>query len=95
MDSLSTVVASLFVWISAHLHVVNADFKEPNYQPEIKFIPHKELSKRSFVLYPLREISPDWIDPRTKKNIDYFIKNLQSNNEITKLSENGITNHVK
>ena len=58
-------------------------------------IPHRELSKRSFVLYPLREICPDWIDPRTKKNIDYLIKNLQSNNEITKLSENGITNHVK
>ena len=58
-------------------------------------IPHKELSKRSFVLYPLREIYPDWIDPRTKKNIDYLIKNLQSNNEITKLSENGITNYVK
>ena len=45
MDSLSTVVASLFVWISSHLYVVNADFKEPNYQPEIKFMPHKELSK--------------------------------------------------
>ena len=58
-------------------------------------IPHKELSKRSFVLYPLREICPDWIDPRTKKNIDYLIKNLQSNNEITKLSQNGITNYVK
>jgi len=45
MDSLSTVVASLFVWISSHLYVVNVDYKEPNYQPEIKFMSHKELSK--------------------------------------------------
>ena len=45
MDSLSTLTASLFIWISSHLHVVNADFKEPNYQPEIKFVSHEELSK--------------------------------------------------
>ncbi len=45
MDSLSIVIASLSIWISSHLYVVNADFKEPNYQPEIKFISHEELSK--------------------------------------------------
>ena len=45
MDSLSTLTASLFIWISSHLYVVNADFKEPNYQPEIKFVSHEELSK--------------------------------------------------
>tara|TARA_A100001011_G_C14104753_1_gene754359 strand:+ start:393 stop:896 length:504 start_codon:yes stop_codon:yes gene_type:complete len=49
-------------------------------------LPHKELSKRNFVLYPLKEISPNWTHPITKKNIDDLIKDLEnSNNEITKL----------
>ena len=59
-------------------------------------LPHKEVSNRNFVLYPLREISPDWTHPITKKNIDLLIKDLKSsNNEITKLSQNDINNHVK
>tara|TARA_B100001996_G_scaffold288186_1_gene228442 strand:+ start:399 stop:902 length:504 start_codon:yes stop_codon:yes gene_type:complete len=50
-------------------------------------IPHKDLSKRNFVLYPLKEICPNWIHPISKKNIDVLIKNLKNlNNEITKLS---------
>jgi len=49
-------------------------------------LPHKELSKRNFVLYPLKEISPNWTHPISKKNIDDLIKDLEnSNNEITKL----------
>ena len=50
-------------------------------------LPHKEMINRNFVLYPLREIYPNWIDPLTKKNINVLIKDLKtSNNEITKLS---------
>ena len=59
-------------------------------------LPHKDLSNRNFVLYPLREISPQWTHPVTKKNIDLLIKNLEnSNNEITKLSQNDINKYVK
>ena len=50
-------------------------------------LPHKEMINRNFVLYPLREIYPNWIHPLTKKNINVLIKDLKtSNNEITKLS---------
>jgi 2-amino-4-hydroxy-6-hydroxymethyldihydropteridine diphosphokinase len=50
-------------------------------------LPHKEMTNRNFVLYPLREIYPNWIHPLTKKNINFLIKDLKtSNNEITKLS---------
>ena len=50
-------------------------------------LPHKEMTNRNFVLYPLREICPNWIHPLTKKNINVLIKDLKtSNNEITKLS---------
>ena len=49
-------------------------------------LPHKDMSERNFVLYPLKEICPDWTHPVTKKNIDVLIKNLKTpNNEITKL----------
>ena len=59
-------------------------------------LPHKELINRNFVLYPLREISPNWTHPVTKKNIDLLIKNLKnSNNEITKLSQDDINSYVK
>ena len=59
-------------------------------------LPHKEVSNRNFVLYPLKEISPNWSHPVTKKNIDVLIKDLKSsNNEITKLSQNDINKYVK
>ncbi len=64
---------------------------------ELKIIvPHKSMSSRNFVLYPLKEICPSWMHPLTKKNIDILIKDLNtSNNEITKLNQNDINNYVK
>ena len=44
MDSLNTVIASLFLWISSHLHVISADFKQPPNYPEIRFINQEKLS---------------------------------------------------
>ena len=41
-------------------------------------LPHKEMSNRNFVLYPLKEISQNWSHPVTKKNIDVLIKDLKS-----------------
>ena len=70
------------------------NFKLNNF--ELK-IPHKSiLLNRNFVLYPLKEICPNWTHPKTKKNIDVLIKNLKkTNNEITKLSQNDINSYVK
>ena len=49
-------------------------------------LPHERLEARNFVLHPLKEISPNWTHPKTKKNIDILIHNLKdANNEITKL----------
>ena len=59
-------------------------------------IPHQKMNERSFVLYPLKEICPDWKHPKTKDSIDILIKNLKtSNNEITKLTQNDINSYVK
>ena len=59
-------------------------------------IPHKKMTERNFVLYPLKEICPNWKHPKTKDCIDLLIKNLKTtNNEITKLNQNDIISHVK
>jgi len=55
-------------------------------------LPHYLLSKRNFVLFPLQEISPEWVHPISKRKIDKLIKSLdfKSSNEITRLNESVI-----
>ena len=57
----------------------------------LKFqVPHNELSNRNFVLFPLREIEPNWTHPTTKVKIDDLIKNLspEDRKSILKLDKN-------
>jgi len=45
-------------------------------------IPHPEMGKRSFVLLPLLELSPDWVHPKSGKSIQILWENwLKTNNE--------------
>ena len=45
-------------------------------------IPHPEMEKRSFVLLPLLELSPDWVHPKSGKGIQILWENwLKTNNE--------------
>ena len=55
-------------------------------------LPHPRAHLRNFVLFPLREISPDWVHPILNKKIELLIKNLKFKlrNEITKLNESVI-----
>ena len=41
-------------------------------------IPHPRLEKRSFVLYPIREIDKNWKSPLSGKKIDQLIENLDA-----------------
>ena len=41
-------------------------------------IPHPRLEKRSFVLYPIREIDQNWKSPLSGKYIDQLIENLDT-----------------
>ena len=41
---------------------------------ELNFIiPHEKISNRNFVLFPIKEISPDWSHPKTKESINKVI----------------------
>ena len=55
-------------------------------------LPHPKSHIRNFVLYPIKEIDPDWMHPFFKKNIDLFINELRqiSRIEITRLNKSVI-----
>ena len=55
-------------------------------------LPHPRSHNRNFVLYPIKEIDPDWIHPKLKKNVDFLISQLSQNSriEITRLRKSVI-----
>ena len=52
-------------------------------------LPHSKAHLRNFVLYPIKEMSPNWIHPLLNKRIDFLIKKLsfKLRNEITTIKE--------
>ena len=58
------------------------------YRDELIEIPHKEYSKRDFVLVPMLEISPDLIDPITKESICTILENLEQKFILNKVEYN-------
>ena len=53
-------------------------------------LPHKELTKRNFILFPLQEISPKWKHPKTKEFISDLVQKLSEDdkNSILKIDKN-------
>lgn len=45
-------------------------------ESEALTVPHKEMTKRDFVLRPLREIAPSWVHPITKQTVSELIDAL-------------------
>ena len=39
-------------------------------------VPHKELTSRNFILFPLQEITPTWKHPKTKEIISVLLQKL-------------------
>ena len=53
-------------------------------------IPHKRCHSRNFVLFPIRQIDPNWEHPILRKNVNVLIGqlDLKSRIEITRLNKN-------
>ena len=53
-------------------------------------VPHKELTLRNFILFPLQEISPTWEHPKTKEIISVLLQKLskEDKNCILKIDKN-------
>ncbi len=53
-------------------------------------VPHKDLSNRNFVLYPLKEILPNWKHPKTEEIVSNLINKLpiEDKKSILKINKN-------
>ncbi|EUK18987.1 2-amino-4-hydroxy-6-hydroxymethyldihydropteridine diphosphokinase [Commensalibacter papalotli (ex Botero et al. 2024)] len=51
-------------------------------------VPHPRMHQRGFVLYPLRDIDPEWIHPISHKSVDQLISELPSDQEIIPFIDN-------
>ena len=53
-------------------------------------VPHKKLTTRNFILFPLQEISPKWKHPKTKEIISVLLQKLseEDKNSILKIDKN-------
>jgi len=54
----------------------NGKVMEFTYKNLIFKVPHEKLIYRNFVLFPLQEIAPKWVHPKTKDSIDVLINKL-------------------
>ena len=61
-----------------------------NYKNLIFRVPHEKLIFRNFVLFPLQEILPNWIHPKTKEKISALIAKLpeEDRKSILKVKKN-------
>ena len=68
------------------------DFKGEIRATKLLNLPHPRSHTRNFVLYPIKEIDPNWIHPIFKKNVDFLINELSQNSriEITRLHKSVI-----
>ena len=64
--------------------IINFKYKDLDFT-----VPHKKLIHRNFVLFPLREISPNWKHPNSKEHITVLIDNLpkEDKNSILKIKK--------
>ena len=44
-------------------------------------LPHKELTSRNFILFPLQEVSPMWKHPKTEEIINDLLQKLNEENK--------------
>lgn len=61
----------------------NLIFNTPQLQ-----IPHPRMKERAFVLLPLAEIAPNWIEPVTGKTITELLKEIDKSGIIKKIELN-------
>ena len=59
----------------------NGKVMDFTYKSLIFSVPHEKLIYRNFVLFPLQEIAPKWIHPKTKNSIDALINKLPNDDK--------------
>mgnify|MGYP000197502116 FL=1 len=62
------------------------DYNGEIYSSDLITVPHERLHLRSFVLFPLHEIAPNWIHPKLKIAIETLKKPMLNDPSIEKLA---------
>lgn len=73
-------------WGARNIDIDIVDYDNISYFSEKIITPHKEMQNRSFVLYPLLEISNNYIHPITKKSVKDMINELSDDLNIHKIN---------
>lgn len=50
-------------------------------------VPHPRMYGRAFVMLPLRDIAPDWLDPLTGKGVETFVNELDAGQQAEKMND--------
>ena len=80
-------------WGSRNIDIDILSFGDEILDTDALKIPHPEMVKRSFVLLPLLELSPEWVHPQTGTGIRIlWEKWLQTHNEAAPQSVDQIIN---
>jgi len=66
----------------------NGETKTLHYKENNFIVPHISMTTRNFVLYPLKEIYPDWKHPQTDESINLLIEKLDDENKKSILKVN-------
>ncbi|MDY6821272.1 MAG: 2-amino-4-hydroxy-6-hydroxymethyldihydropteridine diphosphokinase [Deferribacterota bacterium] len=74
-------------WLPREIDIDIIDYNGEVICNEFICIPHKLMHKRSFVLYPLRDICVNYMHPVSRKHINNMINNLSDKLEIKKVGE--------
>lgn len=61
-------------WANRTIDLDIIDYDRQNIARQRLVVPHPEYEKRLFVLYPLQEVYPDWVDVRSGRHISALIE---------------------
>lgn len=61
-------------------------FNDEKIESKSVTVPHKELHKRLFVLYPLNDLAPDFKHPKRKKTVRELLEKCKDESEVSPLN---------
>ncbi len=76
-----------FYWGPRVIDIDIIDFNNQIMESQDLKIPHKQMHKRSFVLYPLNELLDNYVHPVYNKNVNEMIQLLEDDFEIKKTGD--------
>ena len=75
------------IWASRIIDIDIIDYDNQVYSSPLVTVPHYGITERSFVLYPLKDVKPDYIHPVSSKSVSDMIESLQDDLGIKQVDE--------